>query len=130
MQIARLEHANITVTDAKATAAWLCEVFDWHIRWQGEAIHGGYTVHVGTDDGYLAVFAPLQVTAEADSTYEQKGGLNHVGLVVEDLDAVESKVNAVGFRAHKHADYEPGKRFYFNDADGIEFEVVSYTKAA
>jgi glyoxylase I family protein len=23
-------------------------------------------------------------------------------------------------------DYEPGRRFYYNDEDGIEFEVVSY----
>ena len=25
-----------------------------------------------------------------------------------------------------HDDYEPGRRFYFFDWDGIEFEVVSY----
>ena len=24
-------------------------------------------------------------------------------------------------------DYEPGHRFYFNDYDGIEYEVISYT---
>ncbi|MEM7190453.1 MAG: VOC family protein, partial [Pseudomonadota bacterium] len=27
-------------------------------------------------------------------------------------------------------DYEPGRRFYFADHDGIEFEVVSYADAA
>ncbi|MEC7669548.1 MAG: VOC family protein, partial [Pseudomonadota bacterium] len=27
---------------------------------------------------------------------------------------------------HNHADYEPGKRFYFDTPDGIEIEVVSY----
>jgi len=25
-----------------------------------------------------------------------------------------------------HGDYEPGRRFYFYDWDGIEFEMVSY----
>jgi catechol 2,3-dioxygenase-like lactoylglutathione lyase family enzyme len=52
--------------------------------------------------------------------------LNHVGVVVEDLDATEAKVRAAGFAPHSHADYEPGRRFYFHDRDGIEFEVVSY----
>jgi glyoxylase I family protein len=27
---------------------------------------------------------------------------------------------------HNHDDYEPGRRFYYNDEDGIEFEVVNY----
>ncbi len=31
-----------------------------------------------------------------------------------------------GSQTHSHADYEPGRRFYFHDEDGIEFEVVSY----
>lgn len=35
-------------------------------------------------------------------------------------------VAANGFAPHKHQDYEPGKRFYFNGPDGVEYEVVSY----
>ena len=31
-----------------------------------------------------------------------------------------------GFKPINHADYEPGRRFYFHDHDGIEYEVVSY----
>jgi len=54
------------------------------------------------------------------------GGLNHIGVVVEDLDAVEAKVLAAGLKTTNHGDYEPGRRFYFHDHDGIEFEVVSY----
>jgi predicted enzyme related to lactoylglutathione lyase len=48
-------------------------------------------------------------------------------VVVDDLDAVEARVAAEGYTAHTHMDYEPGRRFYFDDRDGIEFEVVSYT---
>ncbi|GAA6200903.1 hypothetical protein NBRC116599_21280 [Aquicoccus sp. SU-CL01552] len=54
------------------------------------------------------------------------GGLNHVGVVVEDLDATEARVKAAGFVPHNYGDYEPGRRFYFRDSDGIEFEVVHY----
>ena len=31
-----------------------------------------------------------------------------------------------GLEPFGHDDYEPGRRFYFFDWDGIEFEVVSY----
>ena len=46
--------------------------------------------------------------------------------LVDDLDAVEAKVKAMGYEPCNHADYDPGRRFYFDDEDGIEFEVVSY----
>lgn len=123
---ALLEHANITVSDPEATAAWLCEVFDWQIRWRGDAISGGFTIHVGSEDRYLAIYNPNKPTKSADSSYTLTGGLNHVGIVVADLDATEALVKARGFKTHSHADYEPGRRFYFHDNDDIEFEIVSY----
>ena len=43
-----------------------------------------------------------------------------------DLNAAEAVVVAAGLEPFNHADYEPGRRFYFFDWDGIEFEVVSY----
>jgi glyoxylase I family protein len=45
---------------------------------------------------------------------------------VDDLDAVEAKVAAAGLKPFGHDDYDPGRRFYFLDPDGIEYEVVSY----
>jgi catechol 2,3-dioxygenase-like lactoylglutathione lyase family enzyme len=122
-----LEHVNMTVKDPKATAALLCDLFGWHVRWQGPAIAGGFTVHVGSDDSFVAVYSGATGKQGApQDNYSQLGGLNHIGVVVDDLDAVEARVAAAGLKAHSHADYEPGRRFYFHDRDGIEFEVVSY----
>ncbi len=126
MSQATLEHVNFTVSDPDKTAEQLCDLFGWKIRWQGEAKDSGYTVHVGTDADYLAVYTPANDTSGGPSSYGIRGGLNHVGVVVDDLDAVEKKVIAAGYEPHSHADYEPGRRFYFYDNDGIEFEVVSY----
>lgn len=123
---AQLEHANITVSDPDATAKWLSEVFGWRIRWEGDSIHGGRSIHVGGDTSYLAIYNPNKPTSPADNSYGHTGGLNHVGVVVEDLDATEARVKTAGFETHSHADYEPGRRFYFHDRDGIEFEVVQY----
>lgn len=127
MDHGRLEHANITVTDPKATAEELSRLFGWHIRWEGEAISGGYSVHVGNETSYLAVYAPPGDRREkAGDSYHTLGGLNHVGIVVDDLDGTETRVREAGYHPRSHADYEPGKRFYFDFRDGIEIEVVSY----
>lgn len=126
--MARLEHVNLTVKDPDATARMLCDLFDWKVRWSGTAIHGGRTVHVGDDDSYLAVYTGPGGNQQdsADNSYTQLAGLNHVGVIVDNLDATEDKVRALGFEPYSHADYEPGKRFYFRDGDGVEFEVINY----
>lgn len=123
---ATLEHTNFTVSDPKSTAAWMQDVFGWKTRWEGSAKAGGYTVHVGNTHTYLALYAPQSPKPSGESSYDIVGGLNHVGVVVEDLDATEQKVRSAGFEPHNHADYEPGRRFYFDDDNGIEFEVVAY----
>ena len=130
MPKAFLEHVNVTVSDPVKTAERLCRLFDWRIRWQGEAISGGYTVHVGSDDSYIAVYSRQSAMNAAGNSYTTKGGLNHIGIVVDDLDKIETKVIEAGYHPHAHADYEPGRRFYFDDEDEIEFEVVSYQAEA
>lgn len=126
MPAAFLEHLNFTVANPEATAAMLIDVFGWRERWRGAAKGGGMSIHVGADDTYVAIYTHPSVTASAGETYHLNGGLNHIGLVVDDLDAIERKVRAAGYKTHSHADYEPGRRFYFDDANGVEFEVVSY----
>ena len=128
--MAQLEHVNITVSDPKQTAAMLADIFGWKTRWEGAAMGGaGYTMHVGTDQSYIAIYSgaePGQMVPKADASYETRGAMNHIGVVVNDLDAVEAKVKAMGLAPHSHANYEPGRRFYFHDADGVEIEVISY----
>ena len=126
MAKAILEHVNVTVADPDKTAAMLIDLFGWHVRWRGEAKNGGLTVHVGTDDDYLAVYTHASSARTDGESYAEVGGLNHIGVVVDDLDAVEKRVMRAGFTPRLHGDYEPGKRFYFFADDGIEIEVVSY----
>ncbi|MBK0327654.1 VOC family protein [Rhodobacteraceae bacterium F11138] len=123
---ARLEHTNYTVADPDATAAWMCTLFGWHIRWSGAAMQTGRTVHVGTDTHYLALYSPGNPAVATENNYKTIGGLNHVAVVVDDIEAMEQRVKAAGFTPMNHADYEPGHRFYFLDTDGIEYEVVQY----
>jgi glyoxylase I family protein len=120
-----IEHVNLTVSNPEQTAAMLTALFGWHIRWSGPARDGGRTIHVGCEEHYLAVYAEPDGDGTAAS-FEKSQPLNHIGIVVDDLDAVEAKAIAHGLTPFNHDDYEPGRRFYIFDRDGIEYEIVSY----
>jgi catechol 2,3-dioxygenase-like lactoylglutathione lyase family enzyme len=122
----RLEHVNITVADPDATAAILCRLFDWRVRWSGAGMQTGRTVHVGDDESYVALFSFGETEAIAIDSYRIRGGLNHIAVVVDDLNATEGRIRAAGYATENHADYEPGRRFYFTEENGVEIEVVSY----
>jgi catechol 2,3-dioxygenase-like lactoylglutathione lyase family enzyme len=129
MSSPRIEHVNITVSDPTSTSALMEALFDWHIRWSGPAQNGGFTIHVGSNDHYVALYAPSNA-AQLPDAFNKGRPLNHIGVEVDDLDAIEARVIAAGLRPFSHADYAPGRRFYFLDPDGIEYEVVSYTSVA
>ena len=118
-----IEHVNLTVTNPARAAKLMRHLFGWHIRWQGPARDGGTVIHVGDERTYLALYAPPGGEAQQ---YPKGEPLNHVGILVDDLDAVEARVAAAGLKPFAHGDYSPGRRFYFLDYDGIEFEIVSY----
>ena len=117
-----LEHANLTVSDPARSSALLQQLCGWHERWRGPSQLGGWTIHVGTERDYLA----LSSNEGRGGPYAKGVPLNHIGLVVDDLDAAEAIVIAAGLVPFSHGDYDPGRRFYFFDWDGIEFEMVSY----
>ena len=60
-----IEHVNLTVSDAGRSAALMRDLFGWHVRWEGPALGGGRTIHVGDDRFYLALYAPPAVQALA-----------------------------------------------------------------
>ena len=94
---------------------------------------GGFTVHVGTETDYLALYRPADPSGltpfHKNRASEQVGGLNHIAVTVDDIDAADRRISEAGYSTLNHGDYEPGRRFYFYDDDGIEYEVVSYAPA-
>ena len=121
-----LEHVNITVPNPHKTAKMLGDLFGWRIRWEGAGMMGGYTVHCGDDAQYIALYAPEDSSTAGDARYSGSGNLNHIGIVVADLEAIETKVKALGFTPVNHGDYEPGRRFYFVDGESVEYEIIAY----
>ena len=124
MRSSRLEHVNVTVADPGQAAKLMETLFGWQVRWEGPALNGGHTVHVGSDSQYLALYGPRGGSRAKD--FAKGRPLNHIGVEVDDLDAVEARVLAAGLTPFSHGDYHPGRRFYFLDPNGLEYEVVSY----
>ncbi|MEP3420222.1 MAG: VOC family protein [Erythrobacter sp.] len=128
-----IEHANLSVTNPERSAELLKQMLGWEERWRGQSALGGDTVHIGLPGNgaaYIALYTNDDVRADKGRRYTKGQPLNHVGLLVDDLDATEKIVSAAGLTPFGHDDYEPGQRFYFFDWDGIEFEIVSYADTA
>lgn len=129
MALGRIEHANLTVTDPERSAQLLQKMLGWEERWRGESQMGGDTIHVGEPGNgatYIALYTNDDVRADNTRRFSKGQPLNHIGLLVDDLEQAEKVVTDAGLEPFGHDDYEPGKRFYFFDWDGIEFEVVCY----
>lgn len=129
MALARIEHVNITVRDPERAARLMQDLFSWRIRWSGPARDGGRSIHVGSDRDYIALYTGRDAVY-ADEDFAKGRPLNHIGVEVDDLDVAEARVLAAGLTPFNHGDYDPGRRFYFLDADGIEYEVISYGAGA
>ena len=127
MSSPRIEHVNVTVTDPERTSRLMEALFGWHVRWRGAARDGGHTIHVGSDEHYVALYTGRDARYTPDD-FAKGQPLNHIGVAVDDLDVVEARVRTAGLRPFGHDAYDPGRRFYFLDPDGIEYEVVSYRR--
>lgn len=125
MSAPHIEHVNLTVTNPARTAEMLRSLFGWHIRWQGPARISGYTIHIGSDDHYLALSSAAQ-NSDIKRHFKKGEPLNHIGIEVDNLEDIEARVIQAGLKPFNHDDYDPGRRFYFLDDDGIEYEIISY----
>ena len=121
-----LEHINLTVSDLSRSIDFYTSLLDLNVRWQrGADDPKGPAAHVGDERCYLAMFQATESSSPLEHDYEHVG-LNHFGFVVDDLDLVRQRLEQRGITPHLEGDYEPGRRLYFHDPDGIEVEIVEY----
>lgn len=125
----RIEHANLTVPDIDEAIRFLAIVApDFRVR-RDEKPTGSYRwAHVGNDVCYIALQEPhLDAKAEPPKQPYKNYGANHLALVVEDLDAIETKLDAAGYRRSIDTPKERyRKRLYFYDRFGFEWELIEY----
>lgn len=124
-----LEHANVTVPDIDAAAAFLRAIDPaLRVRHEGVARGGHRWAHVGTDRSYIALQEPhVGVVAEQPKETYVNFGCNHLGWVVSDCDAVAERLEAAGYRRGIESEPHPHrKRIYYYDAAGFEWEILEY----
>ena len=123
----RLEHVNLTVSNLDRSIDFYCRLLGLRVRWRGTLSSGLAGAHVGDDDMYIALFQsrePGAVSSDYDGV-----GLNHFGFVVDDLADCKGRLIEMGAPPHSEQDYDPGRRLYVMDPDGIELELVEYDSA-
>lgn len=127
---ARLEHANLTVSNIDGLIRFLQTAFpEFRVRHDSTSPDGRRWVHVGTDDTYVALNQARQGTG-AQGAPAPGRPLNHLAYEVNDISALEARLRDAGFRESGTADVHPARRrVYFHDPDGHEWEFIEYLSA-
>ncbi|MBC7004392.1 VOC family protein [Photobacterium sp. BZF1] len=121
-----VEHANITVGNIDHTIAFIQTALPaFAVRHCGES-NGYRWCHIGTEQSYLALQEVVERTS-VDRTPYVDSGINHIGLVSEDVEAIRARLLAAGYKENEMETSHPWrKRVYFWDPNGIEWEFIEY----
>ena len=130
-----LEHANITVASIDASVAFLSAVYpEWKVRASGdvdteEEGRERSWLHFGSDYYYIALEENQPAHKASDSIRYWSQTINHIGLIVDDLDAACKRVERVeGVKLGVPGEETPHRRrVYWFDGCGVEWELIEYT---
>ncbi len=124
MNMIRFEHINLSCKDIDATKNFYQTLFpDWYVRAEG-VFNGDRWMHFGNNQFYLA----LNDDSEQERVHQayESIGINHVGFVINDGDAMKELLDAKGIDYYTMTAAETKHRIYVNDPDGNEIELVEY----
>ncbi|MBZ5628595.1 MAG: VOC family protein [Acidobacteriia bacterium] len=124
----RLEHANLTVNDIEGMIRFLQTAFpEFRVRGEGISQAGDRWVHVGTDVTYIALSQARVETDTRFKPYSGAPGVNHLAYVVDDVQALRSRLAAAGYKDSTPPNAHPHRtRQYFYDSEGNDWEFVQY----
>jgi catechol 2,3-dioxygenase-like lactoylglutathione lyase family enzyme len=124
MDMIRFEHINLSCKNIDLSKKFYQTLFpDWYVRVEGEN-EGDRWMHFGNNQFYLALNdAPNQ--ERKDVLYESIG-INHVGFVIKDGEAMKRLLDAEGIEYYIYSSPETKHRIYVSDPDGNEIELLEY----
>jgi glyoxylase I family protein len=122
IQLQRLDHTSINVSDRARSIAWYRDVLG--LPQLNEPTADDEPVFMGNPGVQFGLFQAERISPprEPEST-----GVRHVALVVDDLDAAQDQLRAndVPF---EFADHGNALSVYFRDPDANVLELTTYTR--
>lgn len=125
----RIEHVNITVPDIDEAIRFLKIIApDFEVRKDEKPPNSYRWVHIGNEAYYIALQEPQIATGSKKQRQAyQNYGINHVALVVTNIQKIEKKLLDSGYSQSIDTPIEKHrKRAYYYDKAGFEWELVEY----
>jgi len=125
----RIEHINITVPDVDAAIDFLKIVApDFEVRKDSKSPDSYRWAHIGNDKCYFALQeAHLDAIPKKRLQPYRNYGINHVALVVANIEVIEKQLIDNGYQKGIDTPIEKyRKRIYYLDNAGFEWELVEY----
>ena len=120
MQI--LEHIHLNVDSIAKTEEFMAVALPEFSRRGGELSETfGQWAHIGNSNCYIAL-----TERKGAATMEE---LRHIGMVVEDVEALMARLSAAGYEAADNSSlnsHPHRRRVYYIDGNGLDWEVVEY----
>jgi catechol 2,3-dioxygenase-like lactoylglutathione lyase family enzyme len=124
MDMLRFEHINLSCKNIDGSQKFYQTLFpDWYVRADG-VYEGRRWMHFGNNQFYLALND--MPNAKKEHTIYENIGINHVGFVIKDGEAVKKLLESEGIEYYIFSSPETKHRIYVNDPDGNEIEFVEY----
>lgn len=125
----QFEHANLTVPNIDAAIAFLLNAApDFRIKADQSPEGKQRWVHIGNNTCYFALQEPHDSLTSIDNRKPyQNIAINHIGMIVENLDSIQNKLLSLGYEQNGDITQEKyGRRIYFYDKAHFEWELVEY----
>jgi catechol 2,3-dioxygenase-like lactoylglutathione lyase family enzyme len=119
----KLEHIGVYAQDTQALAEWYASTLGFHVVRTLEKEGRPPIYFLAADEGGEIEILP---TEEPHATRSlNQGGFSHIGLVIDDFEATESRLDGKGIRLDGVRETSNGWKIgYFQDPEGNTIELI------
>lgn len=126
-----LHHVVLTVSDIEGSVEWYRDLFgfDELAREEHQGGSGGRTVLLGKPDWSMGVGLSYHPTNQGETFDPTRTGLDHVGFVVPDRDALVEWETTMADKGIKHSpisDHDWGSSLNFRDPDDTQLQFIAF----
>jgi len=122
MELKRLDHVSLNVTDRARSIAWYRDVLG--LPQLNQPTEDGEPVFLGMPGLQFGLF---QAQRESPAREPESSGLRHVALVVDDLQSAQDRLREHGVDFN-YEDHGNALSVYFRDPDDHVLELTTYVR--